>query len=367
MDLVLDIEPFEQWARKSAPKLLISGPCSVESPEQMQQVVEKLGKAEQIDVLRGGIWKPRTRPDSFEGRGSIALAWLKSAGEALGKPVITEVANAQHVEDALNVGIDMLWIGARTTTNPFSVQEIADALKGVDVPVFVKNPINPDIQLWIGALERVNKAGIRKLAAIHRGFSSYENSVFRNIPMWEIPIALKSMKADLPILCDPSHIAGNRDMISFVSQKALDLNMDGLMIESHPDPKHALSDAEQQLSSERMQNFIQGLSMRTEKSSNPVFENQLEELRDIIDEIDADIIKKLVSRMDIVEKIGEYKRQNEVTIFQLERWREILQTRGSLAKSLDLDEEFMMSFLELVHELSIKRQTGIMNDKLQKD
>jgi len=213
----------------------------------------------------------------------------------------------------------------------------------------------------------VNKAGIRKLAAIHRGFSSYENSVFRNIPMWEIPIALKSMKADLPILCDPSHIAGNRDMISFVSQKALDLNMDGLMIESHPDPKHALSDAEQQLSSERMQNFIQGLSMRTEKSSNPVFENQLEELRDIIDEIDADIIKKLVSRMDIVEKIGEYKRQNEVTIFQLERWREILQTRGSLAKSLDLDEEFMMSFLELVHELSIKRQTGIMNDKLQKD
>lgn len=366
MDLRLEIEDFQSWAKPKGPRYLISGPCSVESPEQMQQVVESLKGSDELDALRGGIWKPRTRPDSFEGLGEKALPWLKQAGNALGIPVITEVANAQHVEAALDSEIDMLWIGARTSTNPFSVQEIADALKGVDVPVFVKNPINPDLQLWVGALERINKAGIKKLAAIHRGFSSFEDSVFRNIPMWEIPIALKSLSSELAIICDPSHIAGGRDMISFISQKAIDLDMEGLMIESHPDPAQAKSDAEQQLSPQKLEMLLKGLSMRKASSADPVFENQLEELRNIIDEIDAEIIKKLVSRMEIVERIGEYKRENEVTILQLERWKEILETRSALGKSLRLDERFIKDLLELIHDLSIKRQTEVMNADLQK-
>lgn len=367
MELNLNITPLEDWIQTRSPKLMISGPCSVESEKQMQEVVRSLEKNKEIDVLRGGIWKPRTRPDSFEGLGEEALPWLKYAGSALGIPVITEVANAKHVELALNTGIDMLWIGARTSTNPFSVQEIADALQGVDIPVFVKNPINPDLQLWIGALERINKAGIRKLIAIHRGFSSYENSVFRNVPMWEIPIALKSLCGDLPIICDPSHIAGNRDMISFISQKALDLDMNGLMIESHPDPDSALSDKEQQLSPERLSQMIKALSMRSANSANPVFENQLEELRNIIDEIDAELIKKLVSRMEVVERIAEYKKENQVTIFQLERWKQILETRTALGKSLDLEEDFVRSLLDLIHDLSIKRQTQVMNSNLEKN
>lgn len=366
MELSLNIEALDSWVRKRGQKLLISGPCSVESPEQMDEVVRALSKQDNIDVLRGGIWKPRTRPDSFEGIGTEALPWLKEAGRALDIPVATEVAKAEHVELALKEGIDILWIGARTSASPFSVQEIADALKGVDIPVMVKNPINPDIQLWIGALERINNAGIQKLAAVHRGFSSFENSVFRNVPMWDIAIALKSLCSDLPIICDPSHIAGNKEMIPFVAQKAIDLDMDGLMIESHPDPEHALSDKEQQLSPEKLENLIRGLSMRSATSTDPVFENQLEELRAIIDQIDEDLIKTLVSRMKIVEKIGEYKKENSVTIFQLERWKEILETRTSLGKKLDLDEDFVKSFLELIHELSIRRQTDVMNQRIEK-
>jgi chorismate mutase len=342
--------------------VLITGPCSVESEEQIHQAAKEIAQGHVPSALRGGIWKPRTRPNGFEGIGEQGLRWLREAAESIGTVPITEVANAQHVELALKEGFRHLWVGARTTTNPFSVQEIADSLNGSSVTVLVKNPINPDLKLWIGALERIEGAGIHQVAAVHRGFSVYRDSVYRNIPMWEIPIALMAERPELPILCDPSHIAGNREMISFVSQKALDLNMDGLMIESHPDPEHAKSDPQQQLKPSRLSEMLRSLSVRKEHVEDFEFENKLEELRNIIDEIDTEILQKIAHRMSVIEKIGEYKRENEVTILQMERWKEILQTRGDLATALLLDQKFVHEFLELVHQFSIQKQTEIMNE-----
>lgn len=362
MKIQLDMLPMSQWFQGLPHPLFMAGPCSAESEEQMMEVAHGIAASGKVTVLRAGIWKPRTRPDTFEGRGEQALPWLKAAAKQNGLLSLTEVANAAHVEAALKAEIDMLWVGARTTVNPFSVQEIADALQGVDIPVLVKNPIHPELQLWIGALERINKAGIKKLAAIHRGFSTYEKTPFRNAPMWEIPIELKRLIPQLPIICDPSHISGTRELIEMVSQKALDLDMAGLIIETHPDPEHALSDAQQQITPARLNELLSGLSIRNPEVSNHEFQTALEELRTKIDDLDLEILQKFAARMDIAEKIGEYKKENQVTILQLQRWEEIIRKRKMQGEAMGLSDAFLRKLLEIIHEESIRRQNGVMNN-----
>jgi len=359
--LNLNIADKSTWLPQKTP-IIISGPCSVESEEQVMQTAKEITKAGKISILRGGIWKPRTRPNSFEGVGVKGLKWLKNAGLEVGLPVATEVANAEHVEACLKNEIDVLWIGARTTVNPFSVQEIADALKGVDIPVFVKNPITPDINLWIGALERINAAGITKIAALHRGFSSFHKSSYRNVPMWEIPIELKMMCPDLPLFCDPSHIAGDKELIPYVSQKALDLNMEGLMLESHINPSVAKSDAKQQVTPVELNILLSELIIREKHFKSEEFINKLEQLRSVIDDLDEELINKFSSRMEIIEKIGTYKSENNVTILQLERWEKILSNRRFLASKVGLSDQFIKKILELVHQESIRVQTEVMNN-----
>ena len=263
MKLNFNIQPFESWATVKKEPFLIAGPCSAETEEQLVATAHLLAATGRVSALRAGIWKPRTRPGEFEGIGSIGLEWLKRAKAETGLPTAVEVATAKHVEEALAAGVDILWIGARSTANPFTVQEIADALKGVDIPVIVKNPVNPDLSLWIGALERINNAGITKLAAIHRGFSSHEKSAFRNEPMWDLAINLKTHAPELPIICDPSHICGNRELIPYIAQKALDLDMQGLIIESHIDPSVAWTDAKQQLTPAALDAIMDKLEVRT--------------------------------------------------------------------------------------------------------
>lgn len=360
MKLQLNIADKKTWLPQKTP-IIISGPCSVESEEQVVQTAQEISKSGKVSIFRGGIWKPRTRPNAFEGIGEEGLKWLKQAGNEVGLPVATEVANAEHVEACLRHEINVLWIGARTTVNPFSIQEIADALKGVDIPVMVKNPITPDINLWIGALERINAAGINKLAAIHRGFSSFDKSSYRNSPMWEIPIELKLICPDLPMFCDPSHIAGDRELIPYVSQKALDLDMEGLMLESHINPLVAKSDAEQQLNPDDLLHLLNQLIVREKNAGSEDFINKLEQLRVVIDELDEELINKFASRMDIIEKIGEYKSQNNVTILQLERWEKILANRTFLAEKVGLSDDFIKKMLELIHQESIRIQTKVMN------
>lgn len=360
MKLELNIVNKASWLSINSP-FIIAGPCSVESEEQVLATAKELAKGNKIAALRGGIWKPRTRPNSFEGRGEQALPWLKKAGNEVDLPVATEVAKAEHVEACLKNEIDILWIGARTTVNPFSVQEIADALKGVDIPVFVKNPITPDINLWLGALERINAADIKKLGAIHRGFSSFDKSSYRNAPMWELPIELKLLCPDIPLICDPSHIAGSVDLIPSVSQKALDMEMDGLMIESHINPSEAKSDPEQQLKPKELMLLLERIHVRTSCSNNLEFANNLEQLRNVIDELDEELIYKFASRMNVVEKIGEYKKQNNVTILQLERWEQILKNRTLLAEKTGLSNDFIKKLLEIIHQESIRLQTEVMN------
>lgn len=361
MKLQLNIQPFNTWSPSKNDPLIISGPCSAETEEQLLTTAHLLAATGKIQVLRAGIWKPRTRPGEFEGIGSIGLEWLKKAKAETGLPTATEVANAKHVEEALAAGVDILWVGARSTVNPFTVQEIADALKGVDIPVLVKNPVNPDLQLWAGALERINKAGITKLGAIHRGFSSFEKSSFRNEPMWELAIQLKTLCPELPIVNDPSHICGNRELIPYIAQKALDLDMQGLMIESHLDPSIAWTDAKQQVTPAALAEIVERLTLRQADSKNEEFNDKLADLRKQIDKIDDAIIQKLGERMAIVQKIGEFKRDNEVTILQTSRWDEIIKKRTAFAKALKLDTAFTEKFLELVHGESIRKQTEIMN------
>lgn len=362
MKLSLNIEPLENWLSAKNQPLLISGPCSAETEDQLLTTAHLLAATGKVSVLRAGIWKPRTRPGEFEGIGSIGLEWLKRAKAETGLPTAVEVANAKHVEEALAAGVDILWIGARSTVNPFTVQEIADALKGHDIPVLVKNPVNPDLQLWIGAIERINKAGITKIGAIHRGFSSFEKSSFRNEPMWEMAIQLKTLCPELPIINDPSHICGNRELIPYISQKALDLDMQGLMIESHLDPSVAWTDAKQQLTPAAVNELMERLTVREPESQNEAFVDKLAELRKQIDKIDDLLLQKLGERMKIVEKIGEYKRDNQVTVLQVNRWDEILKKGTAFAKALKLDEHFTEKFLELVHGESIRLQTEILNE-----
>ncbi|RYG08501.1 MAG: 3-deoxy-7-phosphoheptulonate synthase [Chitinophagaceae bacterium] len=362
MKLDLNIQPLNTWGINITNEpLIISGPCSAETEDQLLSTAHLLKATGKVSVLRAGIWKPRTRPGEFEGIGSIGLEWLKRAKAETGLPTAVEVANAKHVEEALAAGVDILWIGARSTVNPFTVQEIADALQGVDIPVLVKNPINPDVQLWIGALERINKAGITKLGAIHRGFSSFEKSAFRNEPMWELAIQLKTLCPELPIINDPSHICGNRELIPYISQKALDLDMQGLMIESHIDPSVAWTDAKQQVTPAALEELVSKFTLRQPESKNEEFTDKLADLRKQIDKIDDLVIQKLAERMSITQKIGEFKRDNKVTILQVNRWDEIMQKRTAFAKALQLDVNFTEKFLELVHGESIRRQTEIMN------
>jgi chorismate mutase len=357
----MNFSRIKDWSDFKSRPFLISGPCSAETEEQMHTTCAQLAATGKVNVLRAGIWKPRTRPNAFEGVGEEALTWLKQAGINNNLPVATEVANAQHVEACLKAGVDMLWIGARTTVNPFSVQEIADALKGVDIPVFVKNPVNPDLQLWIGALERIHQAGITKLGAIHRGFSSFQKTPYRNVPKWEIPIELKATFPDIDIICDPSHIAGNRELLASVAQKALDLEMTGLMIESHINPDEAWSDAKQQVTPARLNKLVSELTIRSTEASSAAISNELIALRKIIDEVDESLIQTIVERMNLSEKIGEYKLENKVTILQIKRWEEIKKTRMDHAGSLGLNNEFMHSLLQLIHKESIRQQTNVMN------
>ncbi len=363
MKTELNIAPLSDWLETQKEPLVIAGPCSAETETQLMNTCELLAQTGKVSMLRAGIWKPRTRPGEFEGIGDIGLKWLVNVGKKTKLPVTVEVGNASHVEKALKWGISVLWIGARSTVNPFLVQEIADSLKGVDIPVMVKNPVNPDLQLWIGAFERLNKAGITKLAAIHRGFSSYEKSSFRNEPMWEIPIALKTHFPDLPMINDPSHITGNRDLVPFICQKALDMDMQGLMIESHEDPSIAWTDAKQQVTPASLSKIIDELILRKPDSDNPDFHHKLEELRKEIDKIDDQILAKMSQRMNITAKVGEYKRDHKVTILQVSRWDEIIRRRTEFAKILKLDEHFVEKLLELIHNESIRQQTMIMNSQ----
>ena len=337
---------------------IIAGPCSAESEEQVIKIAHEI--KEKIDVFRAGIWKPRTSPNSFEGVGKNALKWLQKVKLETGLKVITEVANAKHVELCLSSGIDMLWIGARTTVNPFYVQEIADALKGVDIPVFVKNPIHPEIGLWFGALERLNKSGVNKLAAIHRGFYNYKETAFRNDPKWEIPIKLREVVQDLPIICDPSHIAGKASLIEEISQTAMDLNFDGLMIETHNNPLRALSDAKQQITSKSLKKVLKNLILRDAKLRDTSFKDELLKFRNQIDFLDHQIIELLNDRQKIVETIASFKNKNKLTIFQIERWFEILQSRKIIANTLELDNQMVVEIFELIHKHAILTQTKIM-------
>ncbi len=337
---------------------VIAGPCSAESEEQILQIAKELkGTA---DVFRAGVWKPRTKPNSFEGIGKDALKWMQQAQLQTGMKVATEIATAKHVELCLDAGIDMLWIGARTTVNPFYVQEIAEALKGVDIPVFVKNPIHPEIGLWLGAFERLNKSGITQLSAIHRGFYSYEKSAFRNDPKWELPIKLREEVRDLPIICDPSHIAGSAALIEDVSQTAMDINLDGLMIETHNNPSKALSDANQQILPIDLENILNNLILRDAKLRDEAFKKELFAYRNQIDILDAKIIDLLNARKNIVEEIGHFKNNNKLTIFQIERWFDILKNRKENAKNLGIDEQMIAELFELIHKYSILTQTKIM-------
>lgn len=362
MDRLLKILPFENLIPFSASPFVIAGPCSAESEEQVMETARELAKIPMVKVFRAGLWKPRTRPSTFEGVGDAGLKWLIHVKQETGLKVTTEVASPVHVEKALESGIDMVWLGARTVVNPFSVQEIGEALKGSGIPVMVKNPLNPDLTTWMGALERINRFGIQKLAAIHRGFSYYKHSPYRNDPMWEIPIELKRIWPELPVLVDPSHICGKVDLLPAISQRAIDLEMNGLMIETHIRPKEALTDRQQQLTPEQLRGLLYGLILRKPVGSAE-FQNRLEELRTEIDKIDQQLIDIIAQRMSIVEQIGNYKKENKITILQLKRWNQIFRERIENGEELGLSREFIMKLLEVVHEESIQRQINVMNKK----
>jgi len=361
----LDIAPLLSWFPVPGRVPTIAGPCSAETFEQVMEDAKAIAALGEVGIFRSGVWKPRTRPNAFEGNGIKALEWLLEVRKETGLLTTVEVANTEHVEDALKWGVDVLWIGARTTVNPFSVQEIADSLKGVDIPVLVKNPINPDINLWIGALERVNQAGIKKLAAIHRGFNNYESSHYRNSPRWEIPIQLMIAIPNISVICDPSHITGKRDWVPEVSQKAMNLGMHGLMIETHPDPEHAWSDADQQVTPENLGKLISNLTIRKAESQDAELLDTLMQLRRIIDSIDEELLQILAKRLQVIAEIGEHKKDHNITIFQLERWSEILNTRGELAQKLNLDAEFVKRIMSEIHKESIQIQTDMLNQENQ--
>ncbi len=341
--------------------LIISGPCSAESEEQVLKTARRLADTNKVDMLRAGIWKPRTKPGLFEGNGIKALEWLLLAKKETGLPTTVEVATAKHVQEALQHEVDVLWIGARTTVNPFSIQELADSLSGVDIPVLVKNPINPDLELWSGAIERLQKAGVENIGMIHRGFSSYGNTDYRNAPMWHMPIEMKRRFPEMILICDPSHICGNRTMLQEVAQKSIDLDFDGLMLESHIDPDNAWSDAKQQVTPERLNEIITSLIWRKGNTSQQEFITALMHLREQINQVDDELLLLLGQRMKLADKIGEYKRDNNITILQTSRWNEILDRAFIKGENLGLSREFIIRYFNAVHMESINHQNNVMN------
>ncbi len=361
MSVKLNLEPIILPGVSSERPLIMAGPCSAESEEQVLTTARQLAQ-QGIKIYRAGIWKPRTRPNAFEGVGSVGLPWLKKVKDQLGMYTAIEVANVKHVYEALKFGVDILWIGARTTANPFAVQEIADTLKGMDIPVLVKNPVNPDIELWIGALERLNDAGLRKLAAIHRGFSTYDKSIYRNDPHWQIPIELQRRIPNLPIIVDPSHIGGKRDLILDISQRAIDLNFDGLIIESHCNPDEAWSDAKQQVTPAALKSILEKLILRHSDLDKKQAAT-LEELRARIDKFDDEILNIFEERMKIAEQIGKFKKDNQITILQVSRWDTILKKRTAMGQPKGLSEEFVTTIFTAIHQESINHQTKVMNEE----
>ena len=348
----------EKWNKRP---LIISGPCSAETEEQVLETATRLAKTGKVDILRAGIWKPRTKPGLFEGIGTKGLPWLLQAKKITGLPTTVEVATAKHVQDALQFDVDILWIGARTTVNPFSVQEVADALRGVDIPVLIKNPINPDLELWSGAIERMQKVGVKQIGMIHRGFSSYGNTEFRNAPMWHLPIEMKRRFPEMLLICDPSHICGNRTLLQSVAQKSIDLDFGGLMLESHIDPDNAWSDAKQQVTPERLAEILDALVWRFENTDAKEFITALATLREQINQIDDELLALLGQRMKIADKIGTYKKDNNITILQTNRWNDILERAFQKGEVLGLSKEFITKYFDAVHLESINHQNKIMN------
>ena len=355
----MDIVQTGAWGFGEGP-LIIAGPCSAESEEQLMATAVALKVTGRVHLFRAGLWKPRSRPSSFAGEGVRALEWLRRVKAETGLPVTVEVASPEHAAACLEAGIDAVWLGARTVSNPFSVDAIVSALQGTDIPVMVKNPLSPDLELWIGAIERVYSAGIRKIAAVLRGFTPYDKSRYRNLPKWELAIELRSRIPSLPVICDPSHMSGKAALVPETAQKALDMNMAGLMVEVHHDPSHALSDKEQQLDPKGFEKMMGQLLFRKSTSGDSGFINHLEELRNRIDSIDHQLIGLLASRMRISEEMGEFKCRNGVTVFQLERWLEILQSRTQHGITEGLDREFVGRVIRIIHEESIRCQDEVM-------
>ena len=336
--------------------LIIAGPCSAETEEQVMQTAQQLAQ-KGCRIFRAGIWKPRTKPGGFEGNGEAALPWLSQVKKETGMLVSTEVATPEHVELALKYGVDVLWVGARTSANPFAMQALADAMKGLDVPVLVKNPVNPDLELWIGALERINQAGIKRLGAIHRGFSSYDKKIYRNLPMWQIPIELHRRIPDLPIICDPSHIGGSRELIAPLCQQAMDLGFDGLIVESHCEPDKAWSDAKQQVTPDVLDYILSLLVIRDEKATT----EGITMLRKQIDELDNQLMDLLAKRMRVCREIGQYKKEHNMTVLQTARYNEILEKRGAQGALCGMGAKFVKKIFEEVHEESVRQQIEILN------
>ncbi|WP_297328929.1 bifunctional 3-deoxy-7-phosphoheptulonate synthase/chorismate mutase type II [uncultured Bacteroides sp.] len=352
----LELEPIILPGVENKRPLIIAGPCSAETEEQVMSTAKQLAD-KGLKIFRAGIWKPRTKPGGFEGIGVEGLSWLKQVKKETGMYTSTEVATAKHVYECLKADIDILWVGARTTANPFAVQEIADALKGVDIPVFIKNPVNPDLELWIGALERINNAGLKRLGVIHRGFSSYDRKIYRNLPQWHIPIELRRRIPNLPIICDPSHIGGKREFIASLSQQAMDLGFNGLIIESHCNPDCAWSDAAQQVTPDVLDYILNLLVIRKETQST----ESLSQLRKQIDECDNNLIQELSKRMRVAREIGTYKKEHDMTILQTGRYNEILEKRGSQGALCGMDAEFIKKVFEAIHEESVRQQMEIIN------
>lgn len=349
----------EKWNKRP---LIISGPCSAETEEQVVETAARLAKTGKVDVLRAGIWKPRTKPGMFEGIGMKGLPWMTQAKKLTGMPIAVEVATAKHVEDALHFEVDLLWIGARTTVNPFSVQEVCDALRGTDVPVLIKNPINPDLELWSGGIERLQKAGVQQIGMIHRGFSNYGNTEYRNAPMWHLPIEMKRRFPEMLLICDPSHICGNRTLLQSTAQKSIDLDFNGLMIEAHIDPDNAWSDAKQQITPETLSGLLDHLIWRAETTDELEFQTALAKLREQINHIDDELMMLLGQRMKVADKIGRYKKDNNITILQTNRWNDILAKAFTRGEKLGLSKEFVTKYFDAVHMESINHQNKIMND-----
>ncbi len=348
----------QAWGKRP---LIISGPCSAETEEQLVATAQRLAATGRVDMLRAGIWKPRTKPGMFEGVGAKGLPWLQQAKKLTGLPTTVEVATGKQVQDALTFDVDVLWIGARTTVNPFSVQEVADALRGTNVPVMIKNPINPDLELWAGAVERIARAGVKQIGLIHRGFSSYGNTEFRNAPMWHLAIEMKLKYPHLVFINDPSHICGRRDILLDTMQKAIDLDYDGLMIESHIDPDNAWSDAKQQVTPERLAEMLDTIIWRKEDISSEEYHAALEKLRQQINQLDDELMQILSQRMKIAEQIGTYKKENNITILQTNRWNEIIERATAKGDKIGLSKEFITKYFDAVHMESINHQKKVLD------